>query len=261
MNRLKTWSGTDIVVETRGEVSSAAPEYARTKLAAVLERLDGPVLATRVTLTQEPNHAVARPSLAKATVDLNGRPVRAHVAGATMQEAVDLLQDRLRARLNRVRHDGDGHHRHPAEPGPRGGGSGTEHRPQRREVAADERRIVRHKSYSLPRRSAPDAVLDMEDMDYDFYLFTDAATGHDSAVYRDPATAGHRLAVAGPAPEPLPGLSVSGRPVPELAVAQAVSRLDLSGLPFVFFTDAATGRGNVLYHRYDGHYGLIVPAL
>ncbi|WP_157536105.1 hypothetical protein [Kitasatospora mediocidica] len=24
--------------------------------------------------------------------------------------------------------------------------------------------------------------------------------------------------------------------------------------------DAATGRGNVLYHRYDGHYGLITPA-
>ncbi|MFI8458033.1 sigma 54 modulation/S30EA ribosomal C-terminal domain-containing protein [Kitasatospora sp. NPDC085464] len=48
--------------------------------------------------------------------------------------------------------------------------------------------------------------------------------------------------------------------MPELTVAEAVSRLDLTGLPFVFFTDTATGRGNVLYHRYDGHYGLITPA-
>ncbi|MEU9044774.1 MULTISPECIES: sigma 54 modulation/S30EA ribosomal C-terminal domain-containing protein [unclassified Kitasatospora] len=36
--------------------------------------------------------------------------------------------------------------------------------------------------------------------------------------------------------------------------------IDLTGLPFVFFTDTATSRGNVLYHRYDGHYGLITPA-
>ncbi|GAA4879355.1 hypothetical protein GCM10023235_69470 [Kitasatospora terrestris] len=72
-------------------MSSADPEYARTKLAAVLDRLDGPILAARVRLTQDPNHAAARPSLAQAVVDLNGRPVRAHVAAATMPEAVDLL--------------------------------------------------------------------------------------------------------------------------------------------------------------------------
>ncbi|MBO1414556.1 sigma 54 modulation/S30EA ribosomal C-terminal domain-containing protein, partial [Streptomyces sp. FH025] len=30
--------------------------------------------------------------------------------------------------------------------------------------------------------------------------------------------------------------------------------------PFVFYTDTSTGRGNVLYRRYDGHYGLITPA-
>jgi hypothetical protein len=25
----------------------------------------------------------------------------------------------------------------------------------------------------------------------------------------------------------------------------------------LFYIDAATGRGGLLYHRYDGHYGLI----
>jgi hypothetical protein len=29
---------------------------------------------------------------------------------------------------------------------------------------------------------------------------------------------------------------------------------------FLLFVDAATGRGAVLYLRYDGHYGLIEPA-
>jgi hypothetical protein len=28
----------------------------------------------------------------------------------------------------------------------------------------------------------------------------------------------------------------------------------------MYLTDAASGRGNVIYMRYDGHYGLIKPA-
>jgi hypothetical protein len=28
----------------------------------------------------------------------------------------------------------------------------------------------------------------------------------------------------------------------------------------LFFVNVDTGRGNVLYHRFDGHYGLISPA-
>lgn len=38
-------------------------------------------------------------------------------------------------------------------------------------------------------------------------------------------------------------------------MAEAQQRLDITGFPFVFFADDSTGRGNVLYHRYDGHYG------
>ena len=46
----------------------------------------------------------------------------------------------------------------------------------------------------------------------------------------------------------------------QLPVEQAADRLGLLGLPFLFFIDAAQGRASVLYHRYDGHYGLITPA-
>jgi len=28
----------------------------------------------------------------------------------------------------------------------------------------------------------------------------------------------------------------------------------------VFFVEPTTGRGNVVYRRYDGHYGLISPS-
>ena len=34
-------------------------------------------------------------------------------------------------------------------------------------------------------------------------------------------------------------------------------RLEADGEPFVFYRDSETSEGRVLYHRYDGHYGLI----
>ncbi|WP_370469006.1 sigma 54 modulation/S30EA ribosomal C-terminal domain-containing protein [Amycolatopsis sp. YIM 10] len=54
----------------------------------------------------------------------------------------------------------------------------------------------------------------------------------------------------------------SGHPTsPLLSTGEAVDRLNLIGLPFQFVIDAERGRGSVLYHRYDGHYGLTTPAV
>jgi hypothetical protein len=38
--------------------------------------------------------------------------------------------------------------------------------------------------------------------------------------------------------------------------------LNLTALPFLFFANTAahaTARGAMLYERYDGHYGLLIP--
>jgi Sigma 54 modulation/S30EA ribosomal protein C terminus len=45
-----------------------------------------------------------------------------------------------------------------------------------------------------------------------------------------------------------------------LTLPAALGVLDHSDAPFVFFANTDTGRGNVLYRRHDGHYGLITPA-
>ena len=37
--------------------------------------------------------------------------------------------------------------------------------------------------------------------------------------------------------------------------------LDEGDEPFVFFAEPDTSRGQVLYRRFDGHYGLITPAV
>ena len=83
-------------------------------------------------------------------------------------------------------------------------------------------------------------------------------------LYRGGPT-GYRLALVAPAPADqlspfeLP-VTISPQPAPCLTDEEAAERLGLLGLPFLFFIDAAEGRASVLYHRYDGHYGLITPA-
>ena len=51
-------------------------------------------------------------------------------------------------------------------------------------------------------------------------------------------------------------------PVPRRqdAAREALGRLALLDLPFLFFLDAAQGRASALYRRHDGDYGLITPA-
>jgi|GEM_PF-3481641 len=93
--------------------------------------------------------------------------------------------------------------------------------------------------------------------------FTRSAPGRRSARYPAGVKTGYRLAQLHPRPEPGPvaaPLTRSTVPAAVLSLAEAKERLDLTGQPFLFFADPATGHGNVLYHRYDGHYGLITPA-
>ncbi len=102
----------------------------------------------------------------------------------------------------------------------------------------------------------------MELLDYDFHLFTERSTGQDSVVYR--TDHGYRMAQVHPKPGRLGlmdrELTVSERPAPRLDLGEAETRLEAFGQPFLFFLNAATGRGNLIYHRYDGDYGLITPA-
>ncbi|MER6122117.1 HPF/RaiA family ribosome-associated protein [Streptomyces sp. NPDC001795] len=255
----------EIQVETQGQMPPGVIEYAQEKLRALIGRTRKPVLFVRVKLTQMTNPAMARPAIAQANVDVNGRLARARVAADTVTEAVDLLQDRLAARLRRLEEHWEA--RRGKTPGPpehewRHGSEPT-HRPDYFPRPAEERQVVGHKSFSLARESPDEAAFELEMMDYGFHLFTDIGTGEDSVLYRSGPT-GYRLAQVHPHPD-LVGpvavpLTVSDLPAPEMNVAEAKQRLDTTGFPFVFFADETTGRGNVLYHRYDGHYGLISPA-
>lgn len=128
--------------------------------------------------------------------------------------------------------------------------------------------ITRRKSFALRSNTPMQAVAMMDAMDYDVHLFTDTETGEDAVVYR----AGplglrlarqHRMRPPGPSSAGATErdvLTVNPRHTPTLTEAAAVDRLHKYGLPFLFFTDEAAGRGRLLYPRYDGDLGLISPS-
>jgi hypothetical protein len=88
-------------IHVHGDVPDYAGDLAITKISSVLARhVAGPVISARVVLMMAPDPAVARPAVAEATVGISGRMVRAQAAAPTMREAVGLMADRLRIRLD-----------------------------------------------------------------------------------------------------------------------------------------------------------------
>lgn len=238
-------------------------EYARYKISGLEDYLREPVLHTRVRLTYHPNPAMEdRSVLAQANLVLRrGRMVRAQLAARTGREAVDLLRDRLEEQLRRRALHWEA--RRGAQPSPEPGewrhGQPPTQRPSFFPRPVEEREIIRHKSFTPARISPEEAAWEIDQFDYGFHLFTDLETDQDAVICRGGATGLQLQRLRGNGPPPPPGIALEADPTPELSLEQARQRLEFAGLPFVFFTDAATGRGRVLYHRYDGHYGLITP--
>ena len=85
-------------VHTHGDVGAEATTYAVDKLEAALHHAPAPVLRTSLTLD-----AAAPGDRVDAHVDVNGVGVHVHAVGETLQEATDLMQERLRSRLRRIR--------------------------------------------------------------------------------------------------------------------------------------------------------------
>ena len=250
----------------------APPEiagYAEARVRAALGATHRPVLHARVRITRHPDPGVERPVVAVANVDVDGRFVRAQVAAPSAQEAADLLHDRLQQRLRHdlqraVGHWEDRRARHSqGEPHEwRHGDERTHLRPYFPRPA-EERQTIPHTSVTATPCDLDEAAFDMDVMDYDFHLFTEVGTGLDSVLYRGGPTA-LRLAQVDPRPGDLAShsleVTVSEQPAPLLSVAEAEERMAVWDRPFLFFLDGDRGQGALLYHRYDGHYGLVNPA-
>jgi ribosomal subunit interface protein len=251
-------------VTMRGDLPDEAREQAEKKLGALDRYVDIPILSARVVLVQEANPRIERSARAEGEVDLNGPIVRAKVADLDPIAAVDSLTQRLQRQLRSFVDRRTDQARRPTErkAGEWRHSSIATDRPDYFPRAPEEREIVRRKTFATDPLTPVEAAEEMELLDHDFYLFIERETDADAVAYhRDDG----RLGVIGPS-----GIGWSGesagivfeesRMTGPTRLEDAVAEMNILNHRFMYFTDAASGCGNVIYMRYDGHYGLIEPA-
>lgn len=234
-------------------------------MAYLSELAPAPVASTRVKVKHDEDRVPDQISIAQGSMNVSGIELRVEAAGATSSSALQAVGEHLEGKLARLteRWEGDDFDGpspflgHPTETDDDSSRPGFHYRPPER------RTVVRRKTYSpLDRLSVAEALFNLDALDYRFFVFTDEADDKTTIVYQD---------LDGPAVRKVDGsksigshllgdIHVNEAEASSIAVADAVSLLNSSDMPFVFFRDRDRGRASILYRRYDGHYGLLVPS-
>jgi Sigma 54 modulation/S30EA ribosomal protein C terminus len=239
------------------EVPRGDAEIVRHDAAEFFELLHEPASQALLTVRVKGNHA-KQPFVADASVLVGARTIAAHATGRTAIEAADAARDRLRRQLGRIAQNDGRPRMAELEPLP----PERVHRPEVALKPPAKRRIVHRRTYLDLPLGTRDAVSDLLDIDAEFMLFVHEKTDEDVVVHvRDDG----QIGLLHPPGSELAGESelvipkASRYPGP-LEFRAARREMDFLNHRFLYFMDAADGRGKVIYLRHDGDYGLVEPA-
>jgi ribosome-associated translation inhibitor RaiA len=264
-DQLATDISSGVVYQTVGSVPTSARFEAEEMMAKLSDFAPRPVLFTKVRVKNDEERDPDQHSVVEGTMDVSGAVVRAQAAGPTAIDALRAVGNKLERRLTRLEGRRQRATKRPpsAPSGEWRSGDLLTDRPEFYDRPPEERMVVRRKTYSpVDQLSVSEALFDLDVLDHRFFLFTDEADERASIVYEEDDGLSIRK-VDGSRPDDAilrHDIQVNETPAPTITAADAVSRLNLSDMPFIFFRDADTEQPAVLYRRYDGHYGLIVPS-
>ncbi len=158
------------------EVSDAIRSYAEQKLAKLERQLNDP--RVELELAVERNPSIAANHVAEATIWTNGPVLRARESSSDMRASIDQLVEKLERQVKRYRSQGRARRRKAA----RGNGPKEETIP----VVPDEAEpmIVKTKQFAINPMTPEDAVLQLELIGHDFFVFRSADTGEVNVLYR-----------------------------------------------------------------------------
>ena len=156
------------------EVSDSVKSYAQRKLGKLEKHLNDSA-RLELELAVERNPSVANNQVAEATIWTKGPVIRARESSADMKASIDLLVDKLERQTVRLR---DKPRRRPA----RGHDRAAAAAPALPQEA--ERAIVKTKQFAVKPMSAEEAVLQLELIGHDFFVFRNGETDDVNVVYR-----------------------------------------------------------------------------
>jgi hypothetical protein len=252
----------DMDILVRGPVTAQDITDAQEILRRALHA-ERPIDHVQVKLADYRIRGSARGCVAQVNVDCAGRVVRGQQSAGTVAEAAQQVAEELPSRLHRLEQhvaaeagapsvDQEVWQRRPPRSMPAMAASGS-HAP----------RLVRHKTCPLARQSRDTAALIMDLRDYDFHLFVEDPSDQDAVMYRG-GPSGYRLTAPAPgllaaAASTLP-VDVDAAALPVLTLPEAMRAIEAGGTQILVFVTVRTGRGAVLYRRFDGHLGVVTSA-
>jgi putative sigma-54 modulation protein len=176
----------DIFIKGRNiPVTEALERYAKEKVERVARFFDEERSVSRaeVELLHERNRAVSEPEVAEATLFINGSVLKASDASEDMYASIDRMSDKLERQVKRLRGRQIDRWQGQLKNTPE-----VENHVDLPSIVEDEEefeaRIVRTKQFQMKPMSEEEAVLQLELLDHDFYVFTSADTGDINVVYR-----------------------------------------------------------------------------
>lgn len=141
------------------------------------------LIGVEMVFSEEANPRIPEPAIVEVTARTKGHHIRAQGAAGDHRDAIDVALARFERQLARYKARlVDRRKRAPVTPPPADGlvpGA-----PGADEGAEEPARIVRRKSFDLSPMLPEDAAWQLDLLGHDFYLFTNAATGRCSVVYR-----------------------------------------------------------------------------
>jgi putative sigma-54 modulation protein len=156
------------------EVSETIKTYAEEKLRKLERQLDDP--RVELELAVEKNPSIAENQVAEATIWTKGPVLRAREASADMRASIDQLVEKLERQVTRYRTRTRDRRRRAAR------ANGPSADTVQTDDAAPE--IVKTKRFALNPLSAEEAVLQLELVGHDFFVFRNAADEAVNVVYR-----------------------------------------------------------------------------
>jgi putative sigma-54 modulation protein len=156
------------------EVPPAIKEYAESKLAK-LDRHLHENAQVEVELSMERNPSIAEAHVAEATVWTKGPVVRARESSSDMKASIDLLVGKLERQVKRAR---EKRRRNPIRL--------RRSAPSEVQLTepSEEPRIVRVKQFALKPMPPEEALLQLELLGHDFFVFQNADSGEVNVLYR-----------------------------------------------------------------------------
>ena len=170
----------DIVVKGRKmDVRPDVRAYAEEKVGKVARILNGMAMSVEVELYHERNRSIGDHEVAEVTVFTKGHILRARESAAEMKSAIDQVAAKLERQARKFKEKVvDWHVGRVAQPA-----AAAPAAPVVEEFEPD-RVVVKKKSVELKPMTEEEAILQLELLGHDFFVFASSETGIPNVLYR-----------------------------------------------------------------------------